>query len=85
MPGPGSVYVGQNLRFRRPVYIGDTLTAILTVKEKIDKKRFVVLDCQVMNQDGEVVTLGEATVMPPQEAVEAEAPVLPDIRVEGLD
>ncbi len=85
MPGPGSIYVGQSLRFRRPVHIGDTLAAILTVKEKIDKKKFVVLDCQVVNQDGEVVTLGEATVMPPQETVEADAPVLPGIRVEGLD
>ena len=85
MPGPGSIYVGQSLRFRRPVYIGDTLTAILTVKEKNDKKQFVVLDCQVINQDGDLVTLGEATVMPPQEEIEVDAPVLPNIKVEGLD
>ncbi len=68
LPGPGSIYLGQELKFRKPVFIGDTLTAAVTVKEKIDKRKWVILDCKVTNQDGELVSAGDATVMPPAES-----------------
>ena len=73
LPGPGSIYLGQELKFRKPVFIGDTLTATVTVKEKIDKRQWVVLDCKVTNQSGDLVTAGDATVMPPATSQTIEA------------
>ena len=85
MPGPGSLYMGQELAFKLPVRIGDTLTATVTVKEKNERRKFVVIDCQVQNQHGKVVVTGDAKVMPPSESGEVEAPDLPGIQVDGLE
>ena len=60
-PGPGTIYLGQNLRFRRPVKVGDTITIKVTAKEKDDKGR-VMLDTDCVNQDGEIVVSGTAEV-----------------------
>ena len=68
MPGLGTIYTGQTLQFRRPVYLNDQITATLTVKEVLLEKNRVIFDCQAVNQAGEVVLLGEATVMPPKES-----------------
>jgi len=62
LPGPGSIYAGQTLKFVAPVYFEDTLTATCTVKEKIEEKKKVILDCKVTNQNGKDVLLGEATI-----------------------
>jgi 3-hydroxybutyryl-CoA dehydratase len=64
LPGPGSIYVSQNLKFRAPVRIGDTVEARVTVTEIVPGKRRVVLQttCSV----GETVVIdGDATVMVP--------------------
>lgn len=62
LPGPGVIYLGQSLRFKAPVRIGDTVQARVTVKEvPVDKCR-VVLDT-VCTVAGKVVIEGEATVM----------------------
>lgn len=63
MPGPGSIYMGQTLKFVAPVYFGDTLTA--TIKELIPEKNRAVLTTEVVNQDGVTVTTGEATLLLP--------------------
>ena len=84
MPGPGSVYMGQELAFKLPVRIGDTLTATVTVKEKNERRKFVVIDCQVRNQHGKVVVCGDAKVIPPPVSGEVEAPKLPHIQIDGL-
>lgn len=76
LPGPGSIYLGQELKFRKPVFIGDTLTATVTVKEKIAKRKWVVMECKVTNQDGDLVTVGDATVMPPETSQTVEAAAL---------
>ena len=76
---------GQTLKFLLPVRIGDVLTATLTVKEKLDEKKYIILDCQVKNQNGEVVVEGDAKVRPPREAGELTAPDLPRVTVAGLD
>ncbi|OPX56006.1 Acyl dehydratase [Oceanospirillum multiglobuliferum] len=80
LPGPGTIYLGQELSFRRPVKLADTLTVTLTVKEKLSKNR-VILDTLVTNQDGEKVVVGTATVMAPTEKAELTAPVLPEIKI----
>ena len=66
LPGPGTIYLKQDLKFLAPVRFNDTITATCTVKEKVDEKNRVVLDCVVTNQDGVTVISGEATVMAPK-------------------
>ncbi|MCX4372021.1 MAG: MaoC family dehydratase [Dysosmobacter sp.] len=65
LPGPGSIYMNQTLRFLTPVYFGDTLTATVTVKELIPEKNRAVLATEVVNQNGAVVTTGEALMLLP--------------------
>jgi Acyl dehydratase len=67
LPGPGAIYLGQSLRFTRPVRIGDTVTVKLEVLEVITAKRRVRLATICTNQNGETVMDGEATVMVPDE------------------
>jgi 3-hydroxybutyryl-CoA dehydratase len=71
LPGPGSVYLSQSLRFTRPVRIGDTVTAEVTVTALNAEKRRVTLATVCRNQDGETVIDGEALVLMP---ADAEAP-----------
>jgi len=66
LPGPGSIYVGQTLSFRAPVFFGDTLTARAEVTEKLEERKWVKLKTTVTNQDGKLVIDGEATVIPPK-------------------
>lgn len=66
-PGPGTIYLGQSLRFMRPVHLNDTVTATVRVSSKREDKKIVVLACQVVNQKGAVVLEGEATVLAPLE------------------
>jgi phosphotransacetylase/acyl dehydratase len=80
LPGPGTIYVAQQLRFVRPVGLGDMLTVTLTVKEKGEKNR-VLLDCLCTNQLGKPVITGEAEVMAPTVKVRREASVLPDLHL----
>jgi 3-hydroxybutyryl-CoA dehydratase len=65
LPGPGAVYLSQQLRFRRPVRIGDPVTARVTVKALDDKRGHATLEtlCQV---NGKTVVDGEALVMVPR-------------------
>jgi 3-hydroxybutyryl-CoA dehydratase len=62
LPGPGAVYVSQTLRFRRPVRIGDDVTARVTVAA-IDAERGRVTLETVCLVDGKTVVEGEAVVM----------------------
>ena len=66
MPGPGTIYLGQDLQFRAPVFIGDTVTARVEVTEKIDARKWARLKTTVTNQDGKLVVDGVATVLPPK-------------------
>ena len=67
LPGPGTIYLGQELRFTKPVFFGDTITATVTVAELIPEKNRAILDTVCTNQNGDVVIKGKATVMPPKE------------------
>ena len=66
LPGPGTIYMGQTLKFRAPVLIGDTITASAEVMEIIADKNRVRLKTTCENQDGVVVLDGEAVVSPPK-------------------
>ena len=67
LPGPGCIYVGQNLKFKAPVRPGDTVTAKVSVKEIVLEKGRVVLDT-VCTVGGKVVIEGEALMMPTSRA-----------------
>jgi 3-hydroxybutyryl-CoA dehydratase len=62
LPGPGSIYLAQTLRFTAPVRLDDTITVLLTVTELLSKNR-VKLSTVCRNQNGETVLDGEATIL----------------------
>ena len=63
LPGKNTIYLGQELQFKAPVKIGDTVTATVEVLEKIEGKNRLILRTTVTNQDGVMVTDGKATVL----------------------
>jgi 3-hydroxybutyryl-CoA dehydratase len=65
LPGPGTIYAGQDLQFRAPVFIGDTVTATVECTEKLDERKWAKFKTTVTNQDGKPVVVGTATVIPP--------------------
>ncbi|HET6866644.1 MAG TPA: MaoC/PaaZ C-terminal domain-containing protein [Solirubrobacteraceae bacterium] len=79
LPGPGTIYLEQTLRFRHPVTIGDTVTVSVTVASKDSKRHRVVLDCRCVNQRGETVIDGSATVLAPTEKVRRPRFALPEV------
>jgi acyl dehydratase len=58
LTGPGFAYVGQELKFLGPVFIGDTLNVEVTVVGKKDAKRILILDTVVSKQNGDKVLAG---------------------------
>jgi 3-hydroxybutyryl-CoA dehydratase len=66
MPGPGTIYMGQELKFTAPVHIGDTITATGTVSKLDVDKNIALIETICTNQDGKVVVTGMATVKPPK-------------------
>ena len=81
LPGPGTIYLSQTLRFRLPVRIGDTVSVLLEVTDKRDKRQFVTLDCKAFNQNDKLVASGTAEVMAPSEKLFIDRPELPKISI----
>lgn len=79
LPGPGTIYLSQDLQFKRPVCIGDHLSVVLTAVEKHLEKPIVTLSCEVTNQDGKAVVVGTAKVMAPTKSMTVEAAELETI------
>lgn len=66
LPGCGTIYLGQELKFTAPVLIGDTIKAEVEVVEIIEGKNRIKLRTTCINQKGDMVLDGVATVMPPK-------------------
>ena len=62
LPGPGTVYLGQELKFLAPVYLGDDITATVEIVELREDKKIVKLNTYCVNQHGKTVISGLATV-----------------------
>jgi acyl dehydratase len=62
LPGPGSIYLGQTLRFEAPVYAGDTITATAEVTAVRAEKRIITLRTECVKSDGTRVISGEAII-----------------------
>jgi 3-hydroxybutyryl-CoA dehydratase len=63
LPGPGSIWVAQALKFKQPVKIGDTITWRVEVKELLAEKKRATLSTVCRNQRGEIVIEGEGTIL----------------------
>ena len=66
LPGPGTIYMRQEVSFLAPVRIGDTVTATVEVAEIIAEKKKVRLKTYCINQENKTVVDGEAIVSPPR-------------------
>lgn len=64
LPGEGSIYISQDLSFRKPVFLNDTITATCTVKELQVERNRVIMETVAHNQNGELVISGTAMLMP---------------------
>jgi len=63
LPGPGAIYLSQTLKFLKPVYPGDTVTATVEVTAYRENKGVVTLRTVCANQSGDVVVDGEAVLL----------------------
>lgn len=82
LPGPGTIYLGQTFKFLKPVAIGDTITARVTVTEKNSEKKRIKLACVCLNQKGKEVITGEADVIAPTEKICRNRVKLPKVELE---
>jgi acyl dehydratase len=80
LPGPGTIYLGQQMRFTAPVKLGDTLTVRLEILEKLPKFR-VRVATRVFNQNDELVVDGEAEILAPRKQQTVELAELPPITI----
>ena len=79
LPGPGTIYLGQTLKFLAPVRVGDRLHISVTVSSRDEVKKRLKLDCTCVNQDGITVVSGEAEVVAPTERIERLRTTLPEV------
>jgi phosphate acetyltransferase len=82
LPGPGTIYLGQEIRFLRPVTPGDTITATVRVIEKRERDHRVTLETVCTNQNGKDVLSGLATVKAPDEPVSLPVTSLPEVTIQ---
>jgi len=81
LPGPGTIYLGQSLRFLRPVGVGDAVTVRATVAEVDEGTGRVRLDCLCLDAVGRSVIEGSAEVLAPRDKVRRPAAALPEVRL----
>jgi acyl dehydratase len=74
LPGPGTIYLSQNFRFLRPVYVGDRVTARVEVVERVAERNRLRLQTTCVNQGGDLLLEGEAWVLPSPTRIEYAAP-----------
>lgn len=85
LPGPGTIYLEQDIKFRKPVRLGDNITITLVVREKLPEKSIVIFDCKGVNQRGETVIEGIAKVIAPTKKIRVTRAELPHIEIYSDD
>src|ERR1700691_1188779 len=85
IPGVGTIYLEQDIKFKKPVRIDDTITVTAIVRDKRADKPVVTLDCKAVNQRGEMVADGLATVLAPKEKLRVPRAHLPQISIPNHD
>ena len=85
MPGVGTIYLEQDIKFKKPVRIGDAITVTAIVRDKRPDKLIVTLNCKAVNQRGEIVADGLATVLAPKDKLRVARATLPNIIIPRED
>jgi len=81
LPGPGTVFLSQTLRFLKPIGLGDTVTVTVKVQQKNGADHRVTFDCAASNQRGELVIDGVAEVIAPTEKISRERASGPEVEL----
>ena len=79
LPGPGTIYRDQSLRFLGPIGLGDTVTVTVTARKKNAAHHTITFDCSCVNQDGKVVIDGTALVIAPTRKIKRARVNMPDV------
>lgn len=85
LPGPGTLYLAQTLKFLKPVHLGDTITAAVIALKKDDKHNHITFKTRCTNEQGELVLEGEALVLAPSEKISWDALPLPEVQIKTPD
>jgi phosphotransacetylase/acyl dehydratase len=81
LPGPGTLYLGQTLKFLKPVTLGDTITASVKVLKKDDKHQHITFETLCSNEKGDHILEGEALVLAPSEKIQWETLPMPEVQI----
>ncbi len=81
LPGPGTIYISQTLKFIRPIVVGDVVTVAVTAVEKDPQKHHINFDCKCTNQAGESAIVGTAVVLAPTSKVKRPRIALPHVHM----
>ncbi len=79
LPGPGTIYLGQTLKFLYPITVGDVVTVKVMVIKKNPNKFIIDLDCSCTLQNNKVAISGVATVVAPTTKIKREKVILPEM------
>lgn len=85
LPGPGGIYLGQELKFMRPVKVGDTVTVELEIIDINPRRKRATVATNVVNQDGKTVVKGQAEVMPATDKVIVDEYPLPEVQLKPVN
>ena len=83
LPGPGTIYLSQTLKFLKPVKLGDTIIASVTAAGKNDKRKSIIFSTVCINEKNERVLEGEAEVLAPTEKIIWNATELPEVHIKA--
>ena len=81
LPGPGTIYLGQTLKFSHPIRLGDLVSVSVTVTNKHADKNIIEFECKCITQDNKVAISGVANVIAPTAKIKRERIVMPDITI----
>ena len=85
LPGPGTIYLEQQITFHKPVHVGDKITVRVTVETKHDDQSRATLRCECTNEHKQLVADGMAVVLVPKQKISMPAPALPRVMVDAED
>ena len=81
LPGAGTIYLGQTLKFSNPIRLGDVVDVSVTVINKREDKKIIEFDCKCVTQDNKIAISGVANVIAPSVKIKRERIVMPDITI----
>lgn len=85
LPGPGTICRHQDLHYHRQIIVGDSVTATIVVKDKVDQGHIVVFECRCVNQHNKLIANGVTEVIAPVKKIVRPRPELPSVLVQTSD